>query len=562
MKRFLSLLMAGLLIFCGCTPMERVARSYLWAELSYDRYHGRTSYADMVLSYPNPDTILENLDRALEAIDTEADPEDYISIYESQAELYRELVSAASLSYVRYCQNVTDAERASEYGRLNSALHTIWIRLVRLEKKLMNTWGYHRELGTAYAEELERISRQDEGVLRTMQEQEDDLCRQYERLNAEFRVTHAGRTWTMAELAADEDMTLRDFLEVLDRYEAEKNRTAAALYLELISIRKRKAKENGYGSYAESQYSAYGRDYSPEQALSAAQTIKQVFVPLYIRLRQRCENDLRYLSGATFSEDKFIITMEKAAEHAVPGAGEAWRYMLHYGLYDSKPSKKKLQGSFTTYLPKYKCPFLFTQWENDASSIFTVIHEFGHFLSYYTNPEGAYYGPENLDLAETDAQGFELLMLAEYDALFGRYATAARLCWLTNAVYAILSGFMEDEFQQRAYQMNSPSVEALNRLYGELAKEYGFDKLFGYEGREWTEIGHTFQFPFYYVSYGVSMLGAMQLVQRGNKGYRRLLKRKAGASFKSIIDRDVLSEETIRELAAWIEKKADDLLRE
>ena len=194
--------------------------------------------------------------------------------------------------------------------------------------------------------------------------------------------------------------------------------------------------------------------------------------------------------------------------------------------------------------------------------MFTVIHEFGHFLSYYMNPEGAYYGPDNLDLAETDAQGFELLMLAEYDALFGRYATAARLCWLTNAVYAILSGFMEDEFQQRAYQMNSPSVEALNRLYGELAKEYGFDKLFGYEGREWTEIGHTFQFPFYYVSYGVSMLGAMQLVHRGNKGYRRLLKRKASASFKSIIDRDVLSEETIRELAAWIEKKADDLLRE
>ena len=151
-------------------------------------------------------------------------------------------------------------------------------------------------------------------------------------------------------------------------------------------------------------------------------------------------------------------------------------------------------------------------------------------------------------------------MLTEYDDIFGRYAAAARLCWLTNALYAILSGFMEDEFQQRAYRMKNPSVDALNLLYGELAKEYGFDKLFGYEGREWTEIGHTFQFPFYYVSYGVSMLGAMTLTRNGSKGYRRLLKRKAGTSFMEAIGEDVLSEDSIRAAAAWIEKTAEDWL--
>ena len=256
-----------------------------------------------------------------------------------------------------------------------------------------------------------------------------------------------------------------------------------------------------------------------------------------------------------------MAAMEQAAERAVPGAGEAWRYMIKLGLYDSQRYEQRLQGSFTTYLSNYSCPFLFTQWEDDASSVFTVIHEFGHFLSYYTNPEGTYYAPEDLDLAETDAQGFELLMLPQYEALLGRYATAARLCWLMNALYAILSGFMEDEFQQRAYGLEHPTVESLNRLYGELSKEYGFDRLFGYEGREWTEIGHTFQFPFYYVSYGVSMLGAMALVRDGNKGYRRSLKRKAGESFTEVVGRDVLAEESIRALAAWIEGLADDLLQ-
>ncbi len=561
MKRVLSLLLSILLILCGCSPAKRVARSYLRMDRLMDQRHGWTQFDDMVLSYPDPDAVIKALDRALGGMDGSPDPKTCISLYEDQVQAYSQLVGATSLAYVRYSQNVTDAKRAAEYGRLNSSLYAIQIRLARLEKALMDRWGYHRERGPTYAEALERIGRQDDAALLALREREDELCRRYERLDAEFQVKYQGRTWTMAELMQDEDMTLQSFLEALERYGIEKNRAAGEIYMELVSLRKEMARESGYASYAESQYAAFGREYTPEQALAAAQIVKQVFVPLYIRLRERCENDLRYLSGASFSEDQFMAAMEQAAERALPGAGEAWRYMLALGLYDSQPSKQKLQGSFTTYLSNYSCPFLFTQWADDASSVFTVIHEFGHFLSYYTNPEGTYYAPEDLDLAETDAQGFELLMLPQYEALFGRYATAARLCWLMNALYAILSGFMEDEFQQRAYGLKHPTVESLNRLYGYLSKEYGFDRLFGYEGREWTEIGHTFQFPFYYVSYGVSMLGAMALVRDGNRGYRRSLKRKAGASFKEVVGRDVLAEESIRALAAWIEGLADHLLQ-
>ena len=53
----------------------------------------------------------------------------------------------------------------------------------------------------------------------------------------------------------------------------------------------------------------------------------------------------------------------------------------------------------------------------------------------------------------------------------------------------------------------------------------------------------------------------MALVRDGNKGYRRSLKRKAGASFSEVVGRDVLAEESIRALAAWIEGLADDLLQ-
>ena len=148
-------------------------------------------------------------------------------------------------------------------------------------------------------------------------------------------------------------------------------------------------------------------------------------------------------------------------------------------------------------------------------------------------------------------------MAAEYDAIFGRYATAARLCLLMNALYAVLTGFMEDEFQQRAYALKEPTVEQLNALYGELAREYGFDRWFGYEGREWTGILHTFAFPFYYVSYGVSMLGAAALMQGGRGAYGRLLHRKAGASLQEVLKADVLSEPYIVDAAAYLRRTAE-----
>lgn len=554
----MSLLLSILLALNGCVPARAVARSYLRNDREDAGRHGQTHFEDMVLSYPDPDKVMAALDRAIESLE-EMGERGSADCFEELLAAYDQLVSATSLAYVRYCQDVTDAKRAEEYGRLNSALYPLQHRLARFEKALMDRWGYHAERGESYAKELDQLSRHSDDMT-DLRNREDELCRRYERLDAEYRLKFRGRNWTVTDLLADEDLALQEFLEALELYESGKNQAAGEIFLELISLRKRIARERGYHSYAAGQYAAFGREYAPEQALEAAQTVKKVFVPLYIRLREQCENDLRYLSGATFREDEFIAAMEGAAERVMPGAGDAWRYMLYYGLYDSQPSEKKLRGSFTTYLAAYRCPFLFTQWTDDASSAFTVIHEFGHFLSYYLNPEGTYYGSENLDLAETDAQGFELLMLSEYDALFGRYADAARLCFLTNALYAILSGFMEDEFQQRAYLLRDPTVEDLNRLYGQVAKEYGFDMLFGYEGREWTEISHTFQFPFYYVSYGISMLGAISLVQEGGKSYRRVVKRKTGTTFVEAIGTNVLKEDTICGLAAWVEATADRLM--
>ena len=101
MKRVLSLVLS-ILLLCGCGPAERVGRSYMRAEYIPGQRHGQTIFDDMVLTYPEPDAVIEALDRALKSIDASADPESFITTYEKQAKAYNDIVSAASLAYVRY----------------------------------------------------------------------------------------------------------------------------------------------------------------------------------------------------------------------------------------------------------------------------------------------------------------------------------------------------------------------------------------------------------------------------------------------------------------------------
>ena len=80
-----------------------------------------------------------------------------------------------------------------------------------------------------------------------------------------------------------------------------------------------------------------------------------------------------------------------------------------------------------------------------------------------------------------------------------------------EAIYVIISGCMEDEFQQTVYESPDMTLEEINQLYGRLAEEYGLADLFSYVGEEWVAIPHTFQSPLYYFSYAASMIVAVEL---------------------------------------------------
>lgn len=86
---------------------------------------------------------------------------------------------------------------------------------------------------------------------------------------------------------------------------------------------------------------------------------------------------------------------------------------------------------------------------------------------------------------------------------------------------SLIMGCMEDEFQQRIYERAEPwTPQELHDLYSQLQQEYGIDALYLVFEGEWVTIRHTFESPFYYISYAVSQVPALCLWQESLTDYQ------------------------------------------
>jgi oligoendopeptidase F len=154
-----------------------------------------------------------------------------------------------------------------------------------------------------------------------------------------------------------------------------------------------------------------------------------------------------------------------------------------------------------------------------------------------------------------------------YDEFFGDLSQAAVVEKLQDALYSLITGCMEDEFQQEVYEDPDITLREMNKLYGELAEEYGLADIYGTEGTEWVLIPHTFQTPFYYISYAVSMESALELWEislhdrdRAVSLYDTLLSRDQNVGFADTLEGIGLSDpfggELIRKLCGTVKEYA------
>ncbi len=312
---------------------------------------------------------------------------------------------------------------------------------------------------------------------------------------------------------ASEQLSIENAL--VQRYYAlmsgEETEEAAQVYIELVELRRKTAKSAGYASYADYAYeNFYYKFYTAEDTARFAENVREYFVPVYKAVCEKVTKDTDRLWYADIdcSEQTILNRMGEVLPQIAPELGAAFDYMRDYGLYDIGYDGRKADIGFTTRLYYWNEPYIFFTPADGYFDYLGMFHEFGHFTNaYYTTGDLLFGMPDN-DLCELQSQGLEMLMLPYYDVFFGeRLAPLVEEYTIMNMLDSVITGALYDEFQRRVFEQTDLTPERINAIFSELCADYGYDV----PEDEWIWVEHNFEYPFYFVSYAVSAIGALEL---------------------------------------------------
>ncbi len=351
-----------------------------------------------------------------------------------------------------------------------------------------------------------------------LMQRESELVSRYRELVADPTILYEGEERSYYELLGEfetiEDLdTFYRYLDMIRGYFEKYSVQLAEVYLELMRVRCEMAGKMGYASCEEMQYDFFfTRDFTPEQGNLFVEDVKTWLVPLYVWADN---SGVLYSSEeSALSPDELLSALRSVAKDIGGDCARAFDFMDRYGLCDIEQSPHKADTSFEIYLNEYDCPFVFLNPIGTTRDLMTFVHEFGHFTDGYVN----FNASESIDLAECFSQGLEFLSLWHMDGVLSeKQIRSLRMAQTADALRTFVEQCAYAAFETRAYALGPDKLDAesLNELMLDTLVEFGvcpegYESIYQYR---WMEIPHLFEFPFYVISYAVSLDVAMQFYE-------------------------------------------------
>lgn len=570
------LVMAIITIETIATPVPASASESGWYDTDNEN-HSELDYSEMKYTGIDEEVIRSNLEDIRDAV-KEKDPDKLIGAYDEMCRIGEDFETQNTLNSIRYYDDIYN----DEYADLDV---------------------YFTEFGTEYYDELSIAVRDalksdtggalkehigDEDIVEEFLEYEDmspeekalsseftRLSQEYDRqVMDEFHLTIDGEDWTIDRLQEEANSLGYDtYMDYIHQIYTAQNETLARIYIDIVKNRNALAAFHDYDNYADFAYEeVYNRDYTTDDIKDFYEGVQSYMVPLYQELEEK--------SGFNYQLDNMDLTGEERLDRvgAVipkihPELQESWDYMISHHLYDIEASDTKMDKGFTAVLGSYGAPFFFDSPYGTWQDLQTVIHEFGHYNNAYHVQYGFIDEGNNMDVAEIQSQGLELLCLEFAEEVYGEAnADEARIRVLKDMVSNVLEGCIYDEFQYRAYNYDGElTVEVLNDIFEEVyLSYYPDDEYIDFDRLTWVYIPHTFDSPMYFVSYGTSALAALDVFamstedrQAGIDCYMNLTTYGWETGYREVLDDvglpDVFEPSNVEDIAIAIRDYTDDL---
>jgi M3 family oligoendopeptidase len=305
------------------------------------------------------------------------------------------------------------------------------------------------------------------------------------------------------------------------------------LYDKLVKLRQRIAEKLGYKNYIPIAYALMGRtDWTPEDAKVYRDQIVQSVVPLAGKLyreqagrlgitdMKNYDYNLEFLSGNPLpvgGEDILTGEAETMYRELSPETDEFFQMMVGGGLMDLTTKPGKANGGYMTFLPDYKAPFIFSNFNGTAGDVDVLTHEAGHAFQGWLqrDTELSDLSDYTSEVAEIHSMSMEFFTHPWMKRFFGKDTEKYYYSHVVDAIKFLPYGASIDEFQEWVYENPEAIPKQRRAKYREIEKKYlphlDYDGLgFLEEGGRWQKQLHVYLMPFYYLDYTLSQVCAFQ----------------------------------------------------
>ena len=337
------------------------------------------------------------------------------------------------------------------------------------------------------------------------------------------------------------------------------------IYDQLVHIRHNMAKKLGFKNFVELGYIRMDRtDYNPEMVVNLRKQILEYIVPLCNKLYEKqakrlnldkltyIDENLEFLDGnATIKGDSDYIIENgiKMYQELSQETKEFFDFMLENELMDLETKHNKSAGGYCTYIPDYKAPFIFSNFNKTSEDMDVLTHEAGHAFQLYMSRDidMQEINFPTLDSCEIHSMSMEFITYPWMETFFKEDSDKYKFAHLTSAIKFLPYGVVVDEFQHVVYDNPNMTSDERKKVWRDLEKKQLPHR--DYEDNEILERGcwffkqgHIFKDPFYYIDYVLAQICAFQFLKKmgedrisGWEDYLRICKVGGTQSFLQIV---------------------------
>lgn len=456
----------------------------------------------------------------------------------------RFVATQVSLVEIRHTVDTKDAYYTKEQEYLDTVLPELEKDYEKINRALLESSFLeelkHRLPETFFLQKEMDLKAFDPIIIEDMQE-ENRLMTKYQALIASAEIPFDGEIYNLSSLEVKTNSSdrivrkraLQAYWNWFEQHEEE----VAQIFDQMIKVRTRMAQKLGYDNFIALGYARMHRyDYNQEDVAKYRRQVLKDVVPLCSALYKRQQKRLGYntlhawdekvefLQGnptPKYDRAELVKRAQKMYHELSKETGVFFDFMVEHELLDLDSKPGKAAGGYCTFMPDYKSPFIFANFNQTQHDAEVLTHEAGHAYQIYESrdiyPSDCVW--PTYESCEIHSMSMEFFTHPWMQSFFEEDVNRYYYSHMAGSLKFLPYGVLVDHFQHEVYAHPEMSHQERMDTWRRLEKEYLPHK--NYEeveilerGGWWMRQAHIFMSPFYYIDYTLAQVCAMQFWAR------------------------------------------------